>query len=148
MAGKTEISASVRGWLHRKVANPNEPGLAGAPDAEVDSPSEDDPIVLSEFHQADRAAYLRSLEEIGETWVERLERTAEPHDWQVLIAWDSRIHDAAGATSRAWEQRHERLTAAPHWLRSRAGIVAWQERYLGDRLIFLSELRHQLERYP
>lgn len=131
VARKTEISGSVRGWVHRTVTNPKELGQAAASHAEVDPESEDDPVLVSEFHQADRGAYLRSLVEIGETWVERLERTAEPYDWQVLIAWDGRIHDAAGASSREWKQRHGQLTAAPLWLRSRAGIVAWQQRYLG-----------------
>jgi hypothetical protein len=100
--------------------------------------------MVSEFHQTHRVTYLVSLEEIGEKWLARLEATAEPHDWQVLTTWDDRIHDAAGASSRAWRERHERLPEAPLWLRSRAGIVAWQQRYIGERLAFLAELRQHL----
>jgi hypothetical protein len=140
----------VRDWLSRAEAG--SPGLGEPPAAEpravpaapvTDSPPED-PIVLSRFHLADRGAYLASLEEIGEKWLQRLDATAEPQEWDVLTAWDGRIHDAAGAASRVWEQRHELLTDAPLWLRSRAGLVAWQKRYISERLAFLAELRHHL----
>jgi hypothetical protein len=114
------------------------------PPPPVPDSSRDDPILLSEFHQTNRVAYLASLEELGEKWLQRLDATAEPHDWDVLTAWDGRIRDAAGASSRAWKERHELLTVAPLWLRSRAGIVAWQMRYINERLAFLTELRHHL----
>jgi hypothetical protein len=143
----------VRGWLSRtearspELAEPPESRPPATPSSRLTDPAPDTQVVVSEFHQANRGAYLASLEEIGEKWLVRLDATAEPHDWDVLTAWDGRIHDAAGAASSAWEARHNLLNPAPLWLRSRAGLVAWQTRFITERVAFLRNLRDDLEGY-
>jgi hypothetical protein len=102
---------------------------------------ETEPVSLSEFHRADHGAYLRSLTDVGETWVRQLENSGEPHDWPKLISWDERIRDASGAASTGWRRAYDELSQAPLWVRSRAGMAAWQTRFLHERLGFLERLR-------